>query len=209
MVPPLGQTADGFELQFGTNHLGHFALTGLLLERLLATQGSRVVTISSSTHRQGSMDFNDLQSERGYSPGRAYAQSKLANLLFTYELQRRLAAASASTIAVAAHPGWARTDLQRHASANWWWTAARWVEPVFSQDADAGAMPTLRAACDPAVEGGDYYGPAGFMEGKGRPVLVKSSARSYDQAAAGRLWEISEELTGVRYEALGRTAAAQ
>lgn len=200
MVPPYSKTEDGFELQFGTNHLGHFALTGLLLKQLLAVPGSRIVTVSSGAHRAGRIHFEDLQSEHGYSPTAAYGQSKLANLLFTYELQRRLAGAGCSTIAVAAHPGWARTGLQRHAAEHWWWTAATWVEPLFSQSADEGALPTLRAATDPAATGGAYYGPSGFMEGKGRPVLVHSSTRSHDRDSQQKLWAISEELSGVTYE---------
>ncbi|MGH2633278.1 MAG: oxidoreductase [Tepidiformaceae bacterium] len=199
MVPPYGQTEDGFELQFGTNHLGHFALTGLLLSQLFAAPASRIVTVSSGAHRAGRMHFDDLQSEHGYRATAAYGQSKLANLLFTYELQERLAAAGRATIAVAAHPGWARTGLQRHAADHWWWTPATWVEPMFSQSADEGALPTLRAATDPTTVGGAYYGPSGFMEGKGKPVLVDSSTRSHDIAAQHRLWAVSEELTGVKY----------
>jgi NAD(P)-dependent dehydrogenase (short-subunit alcohol dehydrogenase family) len=199
MVPPYGTTVDGFELQFGTNHLGHFALTGLLLGMVTTSPGSRIITVSSGAHRQGIINFDDLQSQRRYRAVTAYGQSKLANLLFTYELQRRLTANGSHTIAVAAHPGWARTELQRHAALNWWWKAAAWVEPMFSQSADEGAVPTLRAATDPAVNGGEYYGPSGFMEGKGRPVRVDSNARSHDVDVQKRLWAVSEELTGVSY----------
>ena len=202
MVPPYGQTADGFELQIGTNHLGHFALTGLLLDRLLATPQSRIVTVSSVAHRSGRIRFDDLQSERHYRAGAAYGQSKLANLMFTYLLQSKLDASRADTISLAAHPGWARTDLQRHVAARWWWKAARWLEPVFSQSADAGALPTLRAATDPTAKGGEYYGPSGFMQGKGSPVRVQSSARSLDREVQERLWEVSEKLTGVAFTAL-------
>jgi NAD(P)-dependent dehydrogenase (short-subunit alcohol dehydrogenase family) len=200
MVPPYSKTEDGFELQFGTNHLGHFALTGLLLKQIVAAPQSRIVTLSSGAHRAGRIHFEDLQSERGYSATGAYGQSKLANLLFTYELQRRLDDSGSSTIAVAAHPGWARTALQRHAAAHWWWSAARMVEPLFSQSSDEGALPTLRAATDPSAKGGEYYGPSGFMEGKGQPVLVNSSARSHDRLSQQKLWAISEQLTGVTYE---------
>jgi NAD(P)-dependent dehydrogenase (short-subunit alcohol dehydrogenase family) len=195
---PRQTTEDGFELQFGTNHLGHFALTGLLLDRLLATPGSRVVTISSMIHRAGRIHFDDLQLERKYGRSRAYGQSKLANLMFTYELQRRLAAAGASTIAVAAHPGGSRTDWARHLPrviriAN------RLTEPLFMQTADKGAWPTLRAATDPTVQGGEYYGPDGITKTRGYPKKDKSSRRSHDAEAQSRLWAVSEELTRVGY----------
>lgn len=199
MVPPYGRTADGFELQFGTNHLGHFALTGLLLERLRAARDARVVTVSSSAHLRGRINFDDLQSERRYSRQGAYGQSKLANMLFTYELQRRFEAAGADTIAVAAHPGWARTELQRHAPGQLWWTLMSPFGVFFSQSAERGALPTLRAATDPGVKGGEYYGPSGFMEATGDPVRVKSSARSLDAGLQHQLWEVSERLTGVTY----------
>jgi NAD(P)-dependent dehydrogenase (short-subunit alcohol dehydrogenase family) len=195
MMPPLGRTADGYELQFGTNHLGHFALTGLVLPSLLGVPGSRVVTISSNGHKTGRIHFDDLQWEHRYRRMGAYAQSKLANLLFTYELQRRLTAAGAPTIAVAAHPGFSDTALVRHMPA-WQQLGAR-LAP--SQGAAMGALPTVRAATDPAAAGGDYYGPAGFGEFTGPPRLVRSSARSRDEAAQRRLWAISEELTGVTY----------
>jgi NAD(P)-dependent dehydrogenase (short-subunit alcohol dehydrogenase family) len=195
MMPPLGRTRDGFELQFGTNHLGHFALTGLVLPSLLAVPGSRVVTVSSNGHKIGRIRFDDLQWERGYRRAGAYAQSKLANLLFTYELQRRLAARRGPTIAVAAHPGTSDTALVRYLPA-WMQLGAR-MSP--SQNARMGALPTVRAATDPAAAGGDYYGPAGFGELTGPPRRVRSSARSHDEAAARRLWAVSEELTGVSY----------
>jgi NAD(P)-dependent dehydrogenase (short-subunit alcohol dehydrogenase family) len=198
MWTPRQTTADGFELQFGTNHLGHFALTGLLLDRLLATPGSRVVTISSLGHRTGRIHFDDLQLERRYGRQRAYGQSKLANLMFTYELQRRLAAAGAGTIAVAAHPGGSRTELTRHLPRGIS-TASRLLEPLWAQGADMGALPTLRAATDPRVQGGEYYGPDGFAEGRGYPKRVGSSRRSHDVEVQRRLWAVSEELTGVGY----------
>ena len=193
MYPPKQTTGDGFELQFGTNHLGHFALTGLLLEQMLPEPGSRVVTVSSVGHRmQARINFDDLQWERSYSRVRAYGQSKLANLMFTYELQRRLSGAG-TTIAVAAHPGFAATELMRHTPA------AAVVTPLFSQDAAMGALPVLRAATDPGVLGGQYYGPGGFLGLRGYPKLVASSRRSHDEAVQRRLWAVSEELTGVTF----------
>jgi NAD(P)-dependent dehydrogenase (short-subunit alcohol dehydrogenase family) len=198
MYTPKRTTRDGFELQLGTNHLGHFALTGLLLERMLPLPGSRVVTVSSVGHRiRARIDFDDLQSERSYSRVAAYGQSKLANLLFTYELQRRLSGTGA-TIAVAAHPGLADTELIRNSPA-----ALRAMvvalTPLTSQSAAMGALPTLRAATDPGVLGGHYYGPDGFLQGRGYPRLVQSSRRSHDTAGQRRLWTVSEQLTGVRF----------
>ena len=176
MFPPKQTTHDGFELQFGTNHLGHFALTGLLLEQMLRVPGSRVVTVSSLAHRvRARINFGDLQSQRSYSRVAAYSQSKLANLLFTYELARRLAgAATTTTIAVAAHPGGSNTELARHLPAVFK-TALAVVGPLFFQNAAMGALPTLRAATDPDVEGGQYYGPDGLGEQRGHPKLVSSS----------------------------------
>jgi NAD(P)-dependent dehydrogenase (short-subunit alcohol dehydrogenase family) len=202
MMPPYGRTEDGFELQIGTNHLGHFALTGMLLGSMLDVAGSRVVTVSSNSHRAGRIHFDDLNFTRRYVKMAAYGQSKLANLLFTYELQRRLSAAGAPTLAVAAHPGTAQTELTRHSGA--WMTAAlsprlRPVNSWFVQDAAMGALPTLRAATDPAVRGGDYYGPDGLLHFTGYPVRVRSSARSHDAAVQRRLWAESEKLTGVSY----------
>jgi NAD(P)-dependent dehydrogenase (short-subunit alcohol dehydrogenase family) len=199
MWTPRQTTADGFELQFGTNHLGHFALTGLLLDRLLATPGSRVVTISSVVHRTGRLHFDDLQLERRYGRFRAYCQSKLANLMFSYELQRRLAAAGAGTLAVAAHPGISQTELTRHLPRGLRTAAYRRLEPLYSQTAEMGALPTLRAATDPAVRGGEYYGPDGFAEIRGYPKRVGSNRRSHDVKAQRRLWAVSEELTRVGY----------
>ena len=195
MWTPKSTTKDGFELQFGTNHLGHFALTDLLLDRLLPVAGSRVVTVSSIGHRiRAGIHFDDLQWERSYSRVGAYGQSKLANLLFTYELQRRLAR-HGTTIAVAAHPGGSRTELTRNLPA----PLARvtpLIEPLF-QGADMGALPTLRAATDPGVLGGQYYGPDGFGEQRGYPKVVTSSDQSHDIDLQRRLWAVSEELTGV------------
>jgi NAD(P)-dependent dehydrogenase (short-subunit alcohol dehydrogenase family) len=198
MWPAYGKTADGFELQFGTNHLGHFALTGLVLEAMLPVPGSRVVTVSSNGHRTGRIDFADLQSERHYGRISAYAQSKLANLLFTYELQRRLHAAGAPTIALAAHPGVALTDLTRHLPGVLQ-AAYPAVGGLFTQSATMGALPILRAATDPSAAGGEFYGPSGLAQAKGYPVRVSSNARSRDQAVQQRLWAESERLTGVTY----------
>jgi NAD(P)-dependent dehydrogenase (short-subunit alcohol dehydrogenase family) len=197
MYTPKSTTKDGFELQFGTNHLGHFAFTGLLLDRLLPIAGSRVVTVSSVGHRiRADIHFDDLQWERRYSRVGAYGQAKLANLLFTYELQRRLAARE-TTIAAAAHPGGSRTELTRNlpplVAA-----ATSVVEPLF-QDAAMGSLPTLRAATDPGVLGGQYFGPDGFGQLRGYPKVVASSNRSHDVDLQRRLWAVSEELTGVVY----------
>jgi NAD(P)-dependent dehydrogenase (short-subunit alcohol dehydrogenase family) len=202
MRPPYQRSADGFELTFATNHLGHFALTGLVLDRLMDTAGSRVVTISSVGHWDGVMRFDDLQFERGYRADDAYAQSKLANLLFTYELAARLRSAGSRTIALAAHPGVARTGLFR------WdpWPVRAALSPVLRplmfwmvHDARLGALPALRAATDPSAGAGEYYGPRGWHGYTGYPVRVESSASSHDAVAGRRLWEISEQLTGVSY----------
>ncbi|HET6735974.1 SDR family NAD(P)-dependent oxidoreductase [Mycobacterium sp.] len=195
MMTPKSVTKDGFELQFGTNHLGHFALTGLLLDRVLAAQGSRIVTISSQGHRfaRTGIRFDDLQWERSYSRVGAYGQSKLANLMFTYELQRRLT--GTNTIAAAAHPGGSNTELARNLPV-----AFRGLATVLAplmQGPEMGALPTLRAATDPAVLGGQYFGPDGFGEQRGYPKVVASSQASHDTAAQRRLWAVSEELTGV------------
>jgi hypothetical protein len=206
MAIPRRRTADGFEMQLGTNHLGHFALTGLLLPRLLATPKSRVVSVSSSAHRPGKIHWDDLQLERSYRKWRAYAQSKLANLLFAYELDRRLRMAAASVISVAAHPGYAATNLQTVGARM---EGARVFEKVFelgnrlfAQSAAMGALPTLYGATAPAVQGGDYFGPDGLSEMWGHPRKVGSTARSKNLADAGRLWELSEALTDVRFAAL-------
>ena len=197
MYTPKQTTRDGFELQFGTNHLGHFALTGLLLDLLLPVAGSRVVTVSSGGHRiRAAIHFDDPQWERSYHRVAAYGQSKLANLMFTYELQRRLAP-HGTTAAVAAHPGGSATELDRNSPAALRLLFAL-VMPVMGQKAAMGALPTLRAATDPAVLGGQYYGPAGLGEIRGHPRLVTSSPQSYDMAIQRRLWTLSEDLTGVK-----------
>ncbi|MEU8421813.1 SDR family NAD(P)-dependent oxidoreductase [Micromonospora sp. NPDC048835] len=207
MYTPRQTTRDGFEMQFGTNHLGHFALTGLLLDLLLPVSGSRVVTVSSAGHRiRAAIHFDDLQWQRSYSRVAAYGQSKLANLMFTYELQRRLAA-HGTTVAVAAHPGVSNTELVRNSPALVR-QPVTWLAPLITQSATAGALPTLRAATDPAVLGGQYYGPDGLGELRGSPRLVTSSADSYDVSVQQRLWAVSEDLTGVRFPVGQATASA-
>ncbi|GLP77762.1 short-chain dehydrogenase [Mycobacterium antarcticum] len=199
MYPPKQLTADGFELQFGTNHLGAFALTGLLLENMLQVEGSRVVAVASIAHRiQAAIHFDDLQWERGYNRVAAYGQSKLSNLLFTYELNRRLAARDEPTIAVAAHPGISNTELMRHVPGSGL-PGFRQVAGLVTNSAEMGALATLRAATDGEVRGGQYYGPDGIRELRGHPQLVESSQQSHDQDVQGRLWTVSEELTGVTY----------
>ncbi len=193
MMPPYGKTKQGFEQQFGINHLGHFALTGLLLDMLNATPNARIVTVSSGAHRFGDINFEDLNWEKSYPRQRAYGQSKVANLLFTYELQRRLAAAGQHTLAVAAHPGWTATNLQQYSGA------FRLFNPIFAQTTDMGALPTLYAATAPDVRGADYFGPGGFMEMRGYPKKVSSNTHSHDEQVARRLWDVSEKLTQVTF----------
>lgn len=200
MYPPKGTTSDGFELQFGTNHLGHFALTGLLLNNLLGVDGSRVVAVASIAHSiRAKIDFDDLQWEhRRYDRVASYGQSKLANLMFAYDLQRRLVAANATTISVAAHPGVAATELSRHVPGAGL-PGVSWLSGKLLNSSELGALPTLRAATDLAVRGGQYYGPDGFRELRGYPVLVSSNKQSQDVAVQKRLWTVSEELSGVTY----------
>lgn len=197
MYTPRQSTADGFEMQFGTNHLGHFAWTGQVLDLLLPVEGSRIVTVSSIGHRiLSSIDLDDLQAQKRYNRISAYGRSKLSNLLFTYELQRRLADAGARTAALAAHPGVSDTELARHIPGS------GAIEPLmraFTQEASIGALPTLRGATDPDASGGQYYGPDGFMEYRGHPVVVTSSSRSHDPTLQRRLWDASVDLTGVTY----------
>ena len=203
MAIPYRQTADGFEMQFGTNHLGHFALTGLLLDRLLATDGARVVNVSSGAHRMGKIRFDDLQWKNGYRKWSAYGQSKLANLLFTLELQRKVNAAGRKLLAVACHPGYAATNLQ---AAGPRMQGSSMLESLFSvgnsllaQSAAMGALPTEYAAVAPDVHGNDYIGPDGIGELWGTPEHVGRSAAAQDGAVASRLWEVSEQLTNVHY----------
>jgi NAD(P)-dependent dehydrogenase (short-subunit alcohol dehydrogenase family) len=198
MMPPRrSETADGFELQMGVNHLGHQSLTAQLIGLLNKTPGSRVVSVASQAHRNGRIEFKDLQwNSRGYRRFASYGQSKLANLLFSFELDRRLKAAQQTTMAVAAHPGWTATELQRSSAG------ARFLNPILAMKPDQGAMPTLRAATDPEVKGGEYFGPCGLYELRGKPVAVGSSRRARNEESARRLWTLSEELTGARFEGL-------
>lgn len=189
MVPPLTKTKDGFELQFGANHLGHFALTNLLLEKIMATPKARIVNVSSGVHHQGKLDFENLNAEKGYAAWGAYAQSKLANLLFTLELNQRLAALNSDAIATAAHPGWTLTGLQNG--------VALWASRLLGQQAPMGALPTLYAATSADMKANDYAGPGGFQEMRGYPKKVDRSAAAKDPSVARRLWQVSEELTGM------------
>lgn len=201
MMVPYEKSVDGNELQLATNHLGHFALTGLLLPALDAAPSARVVTVSSIAHKDGELDFTNLQFEdgAGYSSGRAYRRSKLANLLFARELDRRLDAAGSSTISIAAHPGVSDTNLGSHLTDN---VFLRPLQPVMSavlQGAEAGSLPTLRAAADPDVQGGQYYGPVRRGETTGPPDLARQSRAATDPELARRLWEASEEITSVHF----------
>lgn len=197
MFTPYGKTEDGFEIQFGTNHLGHFALTGLLLGLVTKTPKSRVVNVSSIGHSMVVMDFSDLNWEKSrYNTMGAYGRSKLANLLFTYELQRRFESAGINSIAVAAHPGASKTNLARHTNR-----ILYTILLIIAARAHAarGALPQIRASVDPDVKGGEYYGPDGFREMRGSPVLVQSNAASHNETDAKKLWEVSEELTQIKY----------
>jgi NAD(P)-dependent dehydrogenase (short-subunit alcohol dehydrogenase family) len=208
MAVPRSETADGFETQFGVNHLGHFALTGLLFDRLRATgtadAPARVVTMSSGIHERGRIDFDDLHGERSYDRWDAYAQSKLANLLFAYELDRRCRAAGAPVESLGAHPGYSATNLQARGPEQMGSTlrkvGMRVANTLFAQDAATGALPFLYAATMSDVTGGEYYGPGGFANMRGHPERQRSSRRSYDEGTAHRLWSVSEELTGVSYD---------
>jgi len=201
---PYRTTADGFEMQFGTNHLGHFALTGLLLPVILRTPKARVVTVSSSLHQSGHINFDDLNGKGQYNEFRAYSQSKLANVLFTYELQRKFAAHHSDVMAVVTHPGYAATNLQ-FGAARMTGSVLRerfmqFGNTLFAQSAAMGALPTLFGATSPTMQGGEYVGPNGFMGMRGYPVIAKSNAESYDVNVAQRLWTVSEQLTGIQYE---------
>jgi NAD(P)-dependent dehydrogenase (short-subunit alcohol dehydrogenase family) len=194
MIPPYSKTEDGFELQFGTNHLGHYALTLQLLDLLNNTPNSRIVNISSGAHKYGNINFDDLTWEkRKYKPMRAYGDSKIANIYFTYELQKRLSDIGSKVIVTAAHPGWTGTELQRHS------VIMNFFNNYFAMTIEQGALPTLRAAIDENAKGGDYFGPDGFMEMKGYPVKVKTSKLAKDETIAKKLWVVSEELTGVKF----------
>jgi NAD(P)-dependent dehydrogenase (short-subunit alcohol dehydrogenase family) len=194
MMPPYCKTVDDFELQFGTNHLGHFALTGHLIDLIKTTPNSRIVNVSSGAHAYGKLEFNDLHCEdRPYKKMKAYADSKIANLYFTYELQRKIENAGLNVLSVASHPGWTATELQRHTGL------FSFLNNFFAQGIEMGALPTLYAAVAPNVRGGDYYGPDGWREMKGYPKKVQSNKLSHDKEIAVKLWEVSEELTGVKF----------
>ena len=203
MAIPRRQTTDGFEMQFGTNHLGHFALTGLLLPSLSARPGARVVTVSSGVARVGRIRFDDLHGARHYSRWRAYAQAKLANQLFTLELHRRVTAAGVDLVSVAAHPGYAATNLQRvgprMSGSSRAERATDLANAVFAQSAASGALPSLYGATAPGVVGGQYFGPDGRFAMHGHPKAVSFVRAAEDPETARRLWEVSEGLTGVRF----------
>ncbi len=207
MAPPRGVTADGFELQFGTNVLGHFALTGRLLGALDGRQDARVVTLSSNAHKLGRIHWDDLQSERRYNRWRAYNQSKLGDLMIALELDRRLRAAGSTVRSVAAHPGYSATNLQSAAPPAVDRAIMAVTNRLIAQSEDMGALPTLYAATYPGLEGGTYVGPDGLMEQRGHPEPVTPTKSARDEEAAGRLWEVCEELTGVRFELPAPTRA--
>jgi NAD(P)-dependent dehydrogenase (short-subunit alcohol dehydrogenase family) len=200
MAVPHQRTEDGFELQFGVNHLGHFALTGLLLPGMKDREGARVVVVSSLNHRWGEIAWDDPQQELGYRAWRGYNQSKLANLLFAFELDRRLRAAHAAARCVAAHPGYTATPLQGRVGGPVVRAALHVSNRLFGQTPDMGALPVLYAAAAPDVPGGTYVGPARFSETRGHPAVAQASAAARDPALAARLWALSERLTGVRYD---------
>jgi NAD(P)-dependent dehydrogenase (short-subunit alcohol dehydrogenase family) len=193
MAPPYGQTVDGFEMQLGINHFGHFALTGLLFDLLVKTPNSRVVTVSSYAYLFGRIKFNDLNSTKFYLKWMVYCQSKLANMLFAYELQRRLSQNGGNPISVAVHPGYAATNLQRAS------TVFTFLNPIVGQSQAMGALPSLYAATSPEIKGGDFVGPDGFLGQHGYPQKIRSRRGFYFKAVAGRMWEVSEEMTGVRF----------
>ncbi len=209
MAAPRRLTRQGFESQFGTNHLGHFALTGLLLPALLTAPAPRVVTVSSTMHRAGKIHFDDLQGERRYRRWGSYEQSKLANLMFCFELQRRAVAAGVPLESMAAHPGYAATNLQSAGTDRFY---ERWFMAIgnrlFAQSAEMGALPTLYAATLAGLPGGTYAGPGGRSEQRGYPKVVTAAGKAYDEQAWRRLWEVSEQLTGVHYEFEGPRVAA-
>ncbi|THE64646.1 SDR family NAD(P)-dependent oxidoreductase [Salinadaptatus halalkaliphilus] len=207
MAIPRSETADGFETQFGVNHLGHFALTGLILETLATDDGdepARVVTVSSNVHKQGEIDFDDLQHEESYDEWGAYAQSKLANVLFAYELERRFLTAGTNAESIAVHPGYANTRLQfrgpEQRGSRFRKALMKVTNTVVAQSSAKGALSTLYAATAPDAEGGAYYGPGGLANMRGAPERQASSDRSYDESTARRLWAVSSELTGVSYD---------
>lgn len=200
MTTPYFLTKDGLEAQNGTNHFGHFLLTGLLFDLIKKTPGSRIVNVSSSAHKQGKMDFDNFLFERGkgYSPLKSYGRSKLANLLFTLELQNQIEAHGIDAMAVSAHPGVAQTNLAQHIEGKFWFKLLMPVFKMISQDQAMGALPQIRASVDPEVKGGQYYGPHKGM--KGFPIVVKSNAASYNKEDAKKLWALSEKLTHLKYD---------
>lgn len=200
-LPTRQTTADGFEMQFGTNYLGHYALTAQLLPLLRRAHQPRVVSLSSIAHRTGFIQFSDLQGERFYSPWKAYNQSKLAMLMFALELQRRNDAAGWNLMSSASHPGWARTDLFANGPGFGLISlASQFAAPLFSQSAESGALPTLYAATSPQAEGGGYYGPNGLYELRGPPAPARIMPQARDKAAAAKLWDVSQQLTGVSFD---------
>ena len=195
MFPPYSKTADGFEIQLCTNHLGHFALTGHLLDLLMSTESSRIVNLSSTAHKWGNINFEDIHWEkRKYKTRQAYYDSKIANIYFTYEMARKLIENNQPTLVVASHPGWTATELQRHSGF------LNFMNNFFGQDMTMGALPTLYAAVESDVNSADYYGPSGFMEFRGYPKKVESNEFSHNEEIAQRLWDISEELTKIKYD---------
>jgi len=201
MTTPYFLTKDGLEAQNGTNHFGHFALTGQLFELIKNTPNSRIVNVSSMAHKQGKMDFDNLLFEKGkgYSPIKSYGRSKLANLLFTYELQRKMQASGIKSIAVAAHPGVSNTNLFQYLEGKMIFKIFKPLMSPFIQEQNMGALPQIRASVDENVKSGDYYGPDGFNEMKGFPVLVKSNAASHNLEDSSKLWQVSENLTGIKF----------
>jgi NAD(P)-dependent dehydrogenase (short-subunit alcohol dehydrogenase family) len=204
-LPTRELTEDGFERQFGTNHLGHFALTGLLIPQLLAAPAPRVVTVASLAHRNGKIDFDNLQSEKKYVPWDAYNASKLANILFAKELERRARAAGTTLVSIPVHPGVSVTNIIDNGpgAKGLKVVVLKLLAPVLMQPDTAGALPTLYAATSPAAKGGEYIGPDGFMEMKGAPVVVQPKPQALDEAVGKKLWTVSEQLTGVAYPVLG------
>ncbi len=199
MQTPARKTTEGYELQLGTNHLGHFALTGLLLGALERASAARVVTVSSNEHKGGHIHFDDLQLERGYAPRKAYQQSKMANAVFAIEFDRRLRAGGSPILSVLAHPGYSDTNLQSTGPTGISAFALKIGNALFAQDAERGALPQLYAATAPEVEGGEYFGPSGFQEMRGGPTRVEAVPEARDPEIGRRLWAISEELTGVTF----------
>ncbi len=195
MVPPYSKTEEGFELQFGVNHLGHFALTALLFDLIRSTSNPRIVNVSSNAHKMGRIDFDDLNWEkRKYNASKAYGDSKLANLYFTYELRDRLQQKNLQVKVTAAHPGWTATNLQRHSSI------MEFMNKIFAMSVEKGTLPILRAAVDKDAQSGDYFGPDGFMEMTGYPAKVESNKLSHSKERAEKLWEVSEKMTGINFD---------